>query len=189
MRRFHQGVAPQTAGEDWHGGNGSKEHLRNHQSFARDSDGNGGCSADQTTTGAGPREGTSFPYESHRQRVQVPNVVAEIKGGELPDELVIVGAHLVSRKPETGAQDNGTVMAMVLKAARTMTSLDLPPSRTVRFVLFGGEEEGLHRCLCWRARGRVGSNTDFIFQTDHALRYSRGAVSRPCRATATSSSD
>jgi carboxypeptidase Q len=52
--------------------------------------------------------------------VGVPNIVAEIRGSELPDDIVIVGAHLDSWQPGTGAQDNGTGVAMLLEAARTM---------------------------------------------------------------------
>jgi carboxypeptidase Q len=78
-----------------------------------------------------------------RKDVKVPNVVAEIPGRELPNEVVIVGAHLDSWQPGTGAQDNGTGVASVLEVARAIKSLNRPPSRTIRFVLFGGEEEGL----------------------------------------------
>lgn len=78
-----------------------------------------------------------------RPTAQVPNVVAEIKGSELPNEVVIIGAHLDSWHPGTGAQDNGTGVATVLESARAIKSLNHAPRRTVRFVLFGGEEQGL----------------------------------------------
>jgi carboxypeptidase Q len=78
-----------------------------------------------------------------RTEVKVPNVIAEIRGSETPDEVVIVGAHLDSWQPGTGAQDNGTGVAGVLEAARAIQSLNRPPRRTLRFILFGGEEEGL----------------------------------------------
>jgi carboxypeptidase Q len=74
---------------------------------------------------------------------QVPNVVAEIRGGEAADEMVVVGAHLDSWDLATGAQDNGSGSAQVLEAARAIRALGTPPRRTIRFVLWAGEEEGL----------------------------------------------
>jgi carboxypeptidase Q len=73
----------------------------------------------------------------------VNNVIAEIRGSETPDEWIILGAHLDSWDFGTGAQDNGTGSAMVLEAARAIASLGHPPRRSIRFALWGGEEEGL----------------------------------------------
>src|SRR5262249_46439993 len=70
----------------------------------------------------------------------VYNTVAEIKGSEKPDEVVILGAHLDSWDLGTGSTDNGTGSAAVLEAARALAKLDLKPKRTIRFVLFSGEE-------------------------------------------------
>jgi len=75
--------------------------------------------------------------------MDVYNTVAEIKGSEKPDELVILGAHLDSWDLGTGSTDNGTGSMAVLEAARTLAKLNLKPKRTIRFVLFTGEEEGL----------------------------------------------
>jgi Zn-dependent M28 family amino/carboxypeptidase len=71
------------------------------------------------------------------------NTVAEIRGSEKPDEVVILGAHLDSWDLGTGSTDNGTGSMAVLEAARTLAKLNLKPKRTIRFVLFTGEEEGL----------------------------------------------
>jgi len=73
----------------------------------------------------------------------VYNTVAEIKGSEKPDEVVILGAHIDSWDLGTGSTDNGTGSAAVLEAARALSKLNLKPKRTIRFVLFSGEEEGL----------------------------------------------
>ncbi len=73
----------------------------------------------------------------------INNVIAEIPGREDPKSAVIVGAHLDSWHPGTGAQDNGTGVATVLETARAIQALGRPPRRTMRFILFGGEEEGL----------------------------------------------
>jgi hypothetical protein len=72
------------------------------------------------------------------------NTVGEIKGTEKPDELVILGAHIDSWDLASGTTDNGTGTSVVLEAARILNSLDVKPKRTIRFVLFSGEEQGLH---------------------------------------------
>lgn len=74
--------------------------------------------------------------------VMASNVVAEIRGRELPDEWVLVGAHLDGWDFATGAQDNATGVIEVLAAARAIASQPRPPRRSIRFVLFGGEEQG-----------------------------------------------
>jgi carboxypeptidase Q len=71
------------------------------------------------------------------------NVVAEIRGREKPDEVVLVGAHLDSWDLGTGAEDNGVNVALVLDLARGFKQLGLIPRRTIRFVLFTGEEQGM----------------------------------------------
>jgi carboxypeptidase Q len=73
--------------------------------------------------------------------VQVDNVIAELRGRERPDEWVLVGAHLDSWDFATGAQDNATGVAMVLEAARAVAA-GQPPRRSIRFALWGGEEQG-----------------------------------------------
>ncbi len=76
--------------------------------------------------------------------VEVCNTVAEIRGTEKPDEVVILGAHLDSWDLGTGATDNGTGSMAVLEAARALQKLGVKPKRTIRFVLFTGEEQGLN---------------------------------------------
>jgi len=71
------------------------------------------------------------------------NVVAEIPGYEKPDESIILGAHLDSWDLGTGALDNGCNAALVIEAARALRATGLRPRRTIRFVLFSGEEQGL----------------------------------------------
>jgi hypothetical protein len=87
------------------------------------------------------------PYESH-------NVVAELPGRERPEEFVVIGAHLDSWGLGTGALDNGCNVALVIDVARQMRRLGLAPRRTVRFVLFNGEEQGLHGSLGYVRRHR-----------------------------------
>jgi len=76
-------------------------------------------------------------------QMTVNNVVAEIRGRERPDEWILIGGHLDSWDYGTGAQDNGAGSVAVLESARAIMALGKPPRRSVRFVLWGGEEEGL----------------------------------------------
>jgi hypothetical protein len=75
--------------------------------------------------------------------VDVYNTVAEIKGSEKPDEAVVLAGHLDSWDLGTGATDNGTGAMAVLEAARALKAAGLKPKRTIRFILFTGEEQGL----------------------------------------------
>ncbi len=75
--------------------------------------------------------------------VESENVVAEIRGREKPDEFVVLGAHLDSWDLGTGALDNGCNVAMVIDAARVIHSSGTIPRRSIRFMLFTGEEQGL----------------------------------------------
>jgi carboxypeptidase Q len=75
--------------------------------------------------------------------VTAENVVAEIRGREKPDEFVVLGAHLDSWDLGTGALDNGCNSALVIDAARTIHASGTIPRRSIRFILFTGEEEGL----------------------------------------------
>ncbi|MDB4908493.1 MAG: hypothetical protein JWO05_3277 [Gemmatimonadetes bacterium] len=71
------------------------------------------------------------------------NTVAEIRGSEHPDEVVLLGAHLDSWDLGTGATDNGAGVVAVMEAARILAATGVRPKRTIRFVLFSGEEQGL----------------------------------------------
>ena len=75
--------------------------------------------------------------------VATHNVVAEIKGSETPEEIVLLGAHLDSWDMGTGCLDNAVNAVLVLEAARAIVNSPDPPRRTIRFALFSGEEAGL----------------------------------------------
>jgi carboxypeptidase Q len=75
--------------------------------------------------------------------IKAANVVAEIKGAEKPEEFVIIGAHLDSWELGTGALDNGCNAALVIDALRAIRESGLRPRRSIRFILFSGEEQGL----------------------------------------------
>lgn len=75
--------------------------------------------------------------------IKSANVVAELRGSEKPEEFVILGAHLDSWELGTGALDNGCNAALVIDALRAIKASGVIPRRTIRFILFSGEEEGL----------------------------------------------
>jgi carboxypeptidase Q len=77
------------------------------------------------------------------QPVEVYNTVAELPGAVRPNEIVVLCAHLDSWDLGTGTTDNGTGSMVVLEAARALQKSGLRPSRTIRFILFSGEEQGL----------------------------------------------
>ncbi|HVO79598.1 MAG TPA: M20/M25/M40 family metallo-hydrolase [Terriglobales bacterium] len=75
--------------------------------------------------------------------IPAQNVVAELRGSEKPDEFVVLGAHLDSWELGTGALDNGCNAALVIDALRAIKASGLRPRRSIRFILFSGEEEGM----------------------------------------------
>jgi len=81
------------------------------------------------------------------------NVLAELRGSELPDEYVLLGAHLDSWHAATGATDNGTGSVMMMEAMRILRTAYPNPRRTIIVGLWGPEEMGL-----------IGSGT---FREDH----------------------
>ncbi|HWD41430.1 MAG TPA: M20/M25/M40 family metallo-hydrolase [Fimbriimonas sp.] len=88
-----------------------------------------------------------FDLENEWFKGPIPqyNVVAEIPGTEKPDEVVIVSGHLDSwNSPGSqGANDNGTGSCVALETARILSACHAKPKRTIRFILWSGEEEGL----------------------------------------------
>jgi hypothetical protein len=71
------------------------------------------------------------------------NIIAEIPGTDLKDEIVMIGGHFDSWHAATGATDNGSGVAVCMEAIRILKTLGLQPRRTIRIGLWGGEEEGL----------------------------------------------
>ncbi len=71
------------------------------------------------------------------------NVLAEIPGSDLKDELVMLGAHFDSWHSGTGATDNAIGCGVMMEAMRILKSIDATPRRTIRVALWTGEEQGL----------------------------------------------
>ena len=74
--------------------------------------------------------------------IDAANVIGDIRGAQTPDEVFVVGGHLDSWDLAQGATDNGCGVAATLAAAEAIIRSGVKPRRTLRFVLFNGEEEG-----------------------------------------------
>lgn len=75
--------------------------------------------------------------------IKARNVVATLNGTEFPDERILIGGHLDSWDLATGAIDNGIGSFAILDIARAFKANNLRPKRTVQFIMFMGEEQGL----------------------------------------------
>lgn len=75
--------------------------------------------------------------------IKARNVVATLKGSEIPEEEIVIGGHLDSWDLATGAIDNGIGSFAILDIARAFKANGLQPKRTIKFVMFMGEEQGL----------------------------------------------
>ncbi|HEY9228013.1 MAG TPA: M20/M25/M40 family metallo-hydrolase, partial [Gemmatimonadaceae bacterium] len=86
------------------------------------------------------------------------NIIAEIPGTDprLKDEVVMIGGHLDSWHSATGATDNADGATTVLEAARILKAVGARPKRTIRFALWGGEEQGLFGSRAWVAQHLAG---------------------------------
>ncbi len=71
------------------------------------------------------------------------NVIADLPGGDLAHEVVMIGGHLDAEPAGTGATDNAAGSAIVMEAMRLLRAADLEPRRTIRAALWGAEESGL----------------------------------------------
>jgi carboxypeptidase Q len=75
---------------------------------------------------------------------QACNVIGEIPGTDLSDEVVMIGAHFDTWHASPNASDNTSGCAVVLEAARILKALKARPRRTIRVALWAGEEQGIH---------------------------------------------
>lgn len=101
--------------------------------------------------------------------VAVSNVIADITGTEFPDEYVVVGGHLDSWDGAVGATDNATGVATTLEAARLILASGLKPRRTIRFMLWTGEEQGL-----LGSRAYLKKHADLVPKISCALVHDEG---------------
>jgi hypothetical protein len=94
--------------------------------------------------------------------IKARNVIATFKGTEFPNEKIVVGGHLDSWDLATGAIDNGIGSFSVIDMARTFKKLKLSTKRTVEFVLFMGEEQGLLGSKAYVAQAKKDGTIDRI---------------------------
>jgi len=83
------------------------------------------------------------------------NVIAEVKGSEKPDEVVVIGGHFDSWDVGQGAHDDGGGCIVAWEAARLLKELGLRPRRTIRVVLYTNEENGLRGGNAYRDAHRA----------------------------------
>jgi carboxypeptidase Q len=103
------------------------------------------------------------------EMIKARNVVATLKGTEIPDERVIIGGHLDSWDLATGAIDNGIGSFAVLDIARAFKANELKPKRTVQFVMFMGEEQGLlgsRNMVAQEVKNGTIENVKYMFNID-----------------------
>ncbi|HYQ85810.1 MAG TPA: M20/M25/M40 family metallo-hydrolase [Bacteroidota bacterium] len=92
------------------------------------------------------------------------DILADLPGSDLKNELVMIGAHYDSWHGGTGATDNGTGSAVCLEAMRILKTLGLKPRRTIRIGLWSGEEQGLLGSAAYVKKHfgeRVGPDSNF----------------------------
>ncbi|MBU6394890.1 MAG: M20/M25/M40 family metallo-hydrolase [Sphingomonadales bacterium] len=94
-------------------------------------------------TGAAPEIAITVAARYDESNLKAENVVAEIPGSDPKAGYVMAGAHFDSWIAGDGANDNGAGSVTVLEAARLIAKLGVKPKRTIRFVLWSGEEQGL----------------------------------------------
>ncbi|MEE2857391.1 MAG: M20/M25/M40 family metallo-hydrolase [Planctomycetota bacterium] len=97
------------------------------------------------------------------------NVIGDIVGTEFPDEYVIIGGHIDSWDGATGTTDNGTGSATTIEAARMLMASGAKPRRTIRFMLWSGEEQGLLGSKAW-----VSANPDALDKISAVFVYDGG---------------
>jgi carboxypeptidase Q len=96
------------------------------------------------------------------------NVIGELRGRERPDEIVLLGAHLDSWDIGQGASDDGAGCVAVMEALRLLRATGLTPRRTVRVVLFTGEEYGLAGAIDYHRRHGAERHV-VAFETDYGM--------------------
>ena len=95
------------------------------------------------------------------------NIVAEIKGTEKVDEIVMIGGHIDSWDICQGAMDDGGAVAISWEVLSILTQLQLKPKRTLRAVFFTGEETNLNGATAYyNAHKNEAANYSIMFESD-----------------------
>ena len=124
------------------------------------------------------------------------NVVGEIRGKGKPDEVVLIGGHLDSWDPGTGAIDDGAGVGLTMAAGALIGKMKQRPARTIRVVAFANEEQGLYGGKAYAAKHigdirkhQIGAESDFGAGRVYAFRtsapdYAQGAAKQIADALA-----
>lgn len=91
--------------------------------------------------------------------IKASNLVGEIAGSDLADEVVMLGAHLDTWHASPNASDNTSGVAVALEAMRILRAIEAKPRRTIRIALWSGEEQGLYGSRAY-VRDHFGSAND-----------------------------
>ncbi|GHG08500.1 M28 family peptidase [Thalassotalea marina] len=108
---------------------------------------------------------TSYHDMADEASYPVQNVIAEIKGSELPEQIILIGAHIDSFDLGTGALDNGSNVCLVIDLARQIKKLGIKPKRTIRFALYNGEEQGIYGSLAYTRQHKDELNNHVMTAT------------------------
>jgi hypothetical protein len=107
------------------------------------------------------------------------NVLGDIPGTDLANQMVIIGAHFDSWHSGTGATDNGAGSVVMLEAMRILRALNLPMRRTVRIALWSGEEQGLIGSSRYvRAHAAEMANVSAYLNVDNGTGRIRGVYTQ-----------
>ncbi|MDB2525886.1 M20/M25/M40 family metallo-hydrolase [Mariniblastus sp.] len=125
----------------------------------------------------------AFDIRNHFRKGPIPlyNVIADIPGTEWPEEVVIVGGHIDSWDGATGATDNGAGCATTMEAARILMAAKVKPKRTIRFMLWSGEEQGLlgSKAYVLQHAKKVNETVSAVFVHDGGTNYCSGIICTP----------
>ena len=134
----------------------------------------------------GRRVRVRLSLEGHvGEEAESANLVAEIRGRDRPEEIVLLGGHFDSWDVGTGASDDGVGCVVTWEALRLMKRVGIQPRRTVRLVLFANEENGLRGASAYAEKYATAANSHvFALESDSGvfwpstLGFSGGAAAR-----------
>ena len=95
------------------------------------------------------------------------NVVAELRGSEFPDEYITLGGHLDSWDVNEGAHDDGAGIVQTMEVLRVLKAVNYKPKRSIRFVLFANEENGVRGGNEYANQAKLNKeNHIFVLESD-----------------------
>jgi len=124
------------------------------------------------------------------------NVIGEVTGKKHPDQVVVIGGHLDSWDPGTGAIDDGAGVAIAMAAGKLIHDMPQRPDRTIRVIAFANEEMGLWGGRAYAdkhasdvAKFQLGTESDFgarkiWLMTASVKPESRGAIEQIAKVLA-----